>query len=231
MATVDTTSEEHHNFPGGFLFGIDYPYGVEGPLVCGRWIRAKNKLREIPVLYRQLPEVFRVGGCRPRPWCKTGKVMGWTLRDERFHSVMGLVLLHEGEYRQWHANWGPRGTSAFQDEDWQKIWQPAVGGGLGADHFLLSHHQLQLRAMTSSAGSNLQSVRQMAMSGSASGSTIVRRSAGEPLAVAYEARNVFITNLPEVLLLHLHTRTAEQVYQEWLQCEVIIGKRPRGGHA
>ena len=63
-----------------------------------------------------------------------------------------------------------------------------------------------------------------------SGSTIVRRSAGQPLAAAYEARNVFITNLPEVLLLHLDTRTAAVVYQEWLQCEVIIGKRPRRGH-
>ena len=155
--------------------------------------------------------------------------MGW--RDERFHSVMGLVVLHEGEYRRWHANWGPRGTSAFEDEDWQKIVQPAVGGGLGADHFLLMHHQLQLRPMTTPAGSNLQSVRQMAMSGSASDSTIVRRSAGQPLAVEYEARNVFITNLPEVLLLHLHTRTAALVYEEWLHREVIIGARPRRGQS
>ena len=66
---------------------------------------------------------------------------------------------------------------------------------------------------------------------SGSGSTIVRRSAGQPLADAYEARNVFITNLPEVLLLHLDTHTAAEVYQKWLQCEVIIGKRPRRGHA
>ena len=144
------------------------------------------------------------------------------------------MLKHEGEYRRWHRNWGPRGTwegtSEFLGEDWQKILQPAVGGGLGADHFLLTHHQLQLIPMTSSRGSDLQSTRQMAKSGSR-GSTIVRSSAGQPLAAAYEARNVFITNLPEVLLLHLHTRTAEQVYQEWLQCEVIIGKRPRRGHA
>ena len=149
------------------------------------------------------------------------------------------MLKHEGEYRRWHRNWGPRGTwegtSEFLGEDWQKILQPAVGGGLvrpglGADHFLLTHHQLQVIPMTSSRGSDLQSTRQMAKSGSR-GSTIVRSSAGQPLAAAYEARNVFITNLPEVLLLHLHTRTAEQVYQEWLQCEVIIGKRPRGGHA
>ena len=83
--------------------------------------------------------------------------------------------------------------------------------------------------MTSSSGSDLQSARQMAMSGS--GSTIVRRSAGQPLAAAYEARNVFITNLPEVFLLHVHERTAEEVYQQWQQCEVIIGKRPRRGHA
>ena len=63
----------------------------------------------------------------------------------------------------------------------------------------------------------------MASGSGCSGSTIVWRSAGQPLTVAYEARNVFITSLPEVLLLHLHTRTAERVYEEWLQCEVIIG--------
>ena len=67
----------------------------------------------------------------------------------------------------------------------------------------------------------------MAMSGS--GSTIVRRSAGQPLAAAYEARNVFIANLPEVLLLHMHQLTAKTVYHEWLECEVIIGKRTHQG--
>ena len=65
----------------------------------------------------------------------------------------------------------------------------------------------------------------MAMSGS--GSTIVRRSADQPFAAAYEAHNVFITSLPEVLLFHMHQRTAEKVYQEWQECEVTIGKRPR----
>ena len=51
------------------------------------------------------------------------------------------------------------------------------------------------------------------------------------MAAAYEARNVFITNLPEVPLWEMHRCTAKQVYQEWQQCEVIIGKRPRRGHA
>ena len=136
---------------------------------------------------------------------------------------MGLVQMHEGEYRRWHPDWG---SSSGEDEDWQKILQPAVGG-LGADHPLLRHRQLQLSPMTSSFPSDLQSARQMAMSGS--GSTIVRRSAGQPLAAAYEARNVFIINLPEVLLLHMHWCTAEQVYQEWQECDAIIGKRPRRG--
>ena len=60
---------------------------------------------------------------------------------------------------------------------------------------------------------------------------IGRSSCSEPLAAAYEARNVFITNLPEVLLLHMDKCMAKQLYQEWQQCEVIIGKRPRRGHA
>ena len=56
-------------------------------------------------------------------------------------------------------------------------------------------------------------------------STIVRKSAGQPLAVAYEASEV-ITSLPEVLLLHMHEHTAKQLYQEWQECDIIIGRRP-----
>ena len=209
------------------MFGINHRPEIEGPLVCGRYIHAK-KLLQRSGEHTPLPEVFREGGGR-RPVVggkgkgKKGKVWNW--RDERVHSVMGLVQMHEGEYRRWHPDWGP---SSGVNEDWQKILQPAVGG-LGADHPFLRHHQLQLSPMTSSSPSDLQSARQMAMSGC--GSTIVRRSADQPLAAAYEARNVFIINLPEVLLFHMHRCTAEQVYQQWQQCEVIIGKRPRRGHA
>ena len=197
---------------------------IEGPLVCGRYIEAK-KLLLLHAYRPPLPEVFREGGGH-RPAVggkgkgKTGKGWGWM--DERVRSVMGLVQKHEGEYRRWHPAWGP---SPGGNED----WQPAVGG-LGADDPLLGHHQLQLVPMTSSLPSDLQSARQMgqiAMSGS--GSTIVRRSAGKPFAAAYEARNVYITNLPEILLFHLHKHTAAKVYQEWQECEVIIGKRPRRG--
>ena len=193
-------------------------------MVCGRYIHAK-KLLQRSGEHTPLPEVFLEGGGH-RPAVggtskgKTGKV-GW--EDERVHSVMGLVQMHEGEYRQWHPAWGP---SPGGNTDWQKFSQPAVGG-LGADHPLLRHHQLELVPRTSSLPSDLQSARQ-AMSGW-SGSTIVRKSAGQPLAAAYEARNVFITNLPEVLLFHMHQRTAAKVYQEWHECEVIIGKRPRRG--
>ena len=142
---------------------------------------------------------------------------------------MGLVQMHEGEYRRWHPAWGPSpGGNTKRNTDWHNIVQPA-SGGLGADDPLLRHHQLQLIPMTSSLPSDLQSARQMAMSGS--GSTIVRRSAGQPLAIAYEARNVFITNLPELLLFHKHKRTAANLYRERKECEAIIGKRPRRGRA
>ena len=112
-----------------------------------------------------------------------------------------------------------------QSEDWRKRLQPTIGG-LGDNHTLLTHHQLQLIPVTSSPPSDLQRARQMA---AGFGSTIVRRSAGQPLAAAYEARSVFITSLLEVLLLHMYKRTAKQVYQEWQQCEVITGKRQHRG--
>ena len=178
---------------------------IEGPLVCGRYIRAKKLLQqsgEHTPMPGEIPEVFREGG-EHRPAVggkgkgKTGKVWGW--RDERVHSVMGLVQMHEGEYRRWHPAWGP---SHGGNEDWQKILQPAVAGL--ADHQILRHHQ-------------------MAMSGS--GSTIVRRSSSS----THEARNVFIANFPDVLLFFHMQRTADKVYEEWTECEVIIGKRPRRG--
>ena len=151
--------------------------------------------------------------------------MVWDWKDERAHSVMGLVQLHEGEYRRWHPNWGP--SPPGLNQDWQMIWQPAVGG-LGADDPFVCHRQLLLIPLTSSPPSDLQSAREMARSGSSSGSTIVRKAAGQPWTTAYEARNVYIANLPEVLL-RMHQCTAKAVYQEWLQCEIIIGKRPRRG--
>ena len=65
---------------------------------------------------------------------------------------------------------------------------------------------------------------------SGSGTTLVRKSAGQPFTVAYEGRNVFIISLPEVLLLHMDKCTAEEVYKQWLECEIIIGPRPSQGY-
>ena len=135
-------------------------------------------------------------------WRPVGKVWDRVLD----HDVMALVLMHEGEYRRWHPAWG---ASPGGNEDWQEI------GGRGADHPLLKPPRLHPFGWPTSD-------LRMALSGV--GSTIVRKSAGQP--AAYEARDVFITNLPEVLLFHMHQRTAEQVYQEWQKCEVIIGRRP-----
>ena len=80
--------------------------------------------------------------------------------------------------------------------------------------------------MTSTRPPDLQRARQKA---SGINSTIVRKAARRPLAAAYEARNVFITSLPEVLLLHMYRRTAKELYEEWLACDIIIGKRPPRG--
>ena len=61
-------------------------------------------------------------------------------------------------------------------------------------------------------------------------STIVRVAAGQPsLTTAYEARDVYVVNLPELFLHNLHTRCAGDIYNEWLSAEIIIGRKaPRG---
>ena len=118
-------------------------------------------------------------------------------------------------------------------EQWELLTQPAVGG-LDPGSPLFTHHQLQLHPATSTAPDTLQVARQMAMS--SSGSTIVRRTVGGPvggpyMAPTFEARDVFIASLPEILLRNKDTFTAAHMYEEWLQCEVIIGKRPPRGTA
>ena len=52
---------------------------------------------------------------------------------------------------------------------------------------------------------------------------------GQPWeAPSFEARDVFVVSLPEILLQR-PMATAAQTYEEWLQCETIIGKRPPRG--
>ena len=140
---------------------------------------------------------------------------------------MGLVRAHEGEYRRWNDAWGPVAPNSEEvTEVWQVLAQPAVGG-LDPDHQLITHHQLQLHPVTSAAPGTLQGARQIAMSSSAS--TIVRRAVGQPWEVpSFEARDVFVVSLPEILLRR-PMATAAQTYEEWLQCETIIGKRPPRG--
>ena len=54
-------------------------------------------------------------------------------------------------------------------------------------------------------------------------------AAGQPMSTAYEARDVYVVNLPELFLHFLHTRHADDIYNEWLGAEIIIGcKAPRG---
>ena len=60
-------------------------------------------------------------------------------------------------------------------------------------------------------------------------STILRTAAGVRMNDAYESRNVFVVSLPEILLFSMQTRTAKEVYEQWEECEVIIGKRARRG--
>ena len=214
-------------FQPGFWFGHDYQLNIDGPEVCGRYIKAKNLLRRIG-LHRPLPRVFHAGG---DPSARRGKghtksqPLAASSSDQRVDAVMGLVQLHEGEYRQWHKAWGdyPGGTM-----DWQRFRGPAPLPG----HPFWSHHQLQLRPVTSGIPSSLDHARQfrpMSPLQYFTGSTILRSASGKLLEAAYESRNVFIVNLPEILLHRMWTHTAAEVYDRWSECEVIIGKRPRRG--
>ena len=49
------------------------------------------------------------------------------------------------------------------------------------------------------------------------------------MTAAYEARDVYVVNLPELFLHNLHIQCARDIYKEWLSAEIIIGRKaPRG---
>ena len=216
--------------PGGFWFGHDFQVPIEGPKVCGRYIRAKASLKRHGE-HRPLLRVFHAGG-DPSARKGNGDIKSQPLaasswEDRRVHAVMGLVQLHEGEYRRWHTEWGA--LPVYCNTDWQRFDGPAPLPG----HPFWSHHQLQLRPVTSGIRSSLDHAREFCPMPSQyfTSSTILRKASSQPLAAAYESRNVFIVNLPEILLKRMWTHTAAEVYEQWSECEVIIGKRPRRGHS
>ena len=70
-----------------------------------------------------------------------------------------------------------------------------------------------------------------AVGGCGQPSTIVREAAGKPMSTAYEARDVYVVNLPELFLHFRHTRYARDIYKEWLWAEIIIGRKPPRGQS
>ena len=141
------------------------------------------------------------------------------------HAVMGLAQDHEGEYRAWDSAWGEV-TPTDMATTWTLFHEPAPS----ADDKFFNHHQLMV-IVGMSGGSSLEGARgQQAKRCGSMNSSILRMATGQPLEVAFEARNVYIVNLAELFLHVLHERTASQVYEEWKRAEVIIGKRPRCGH-
>ena len=51
------------------------------------------------------------------------------------------------------------------------------------------------------------------------------------MSTAYEARDVYVVNLPELFLHFLHTRYAGDIYDAWLGAEIIIGRKPPRGQS
>ena len=140
-------------------------------------------------------------------------------------AINGLLKLHEFEHRRWIPDWGPKQPpmpAVGGSENWQVINEPAPA----ADHPFFGLFQLQLQAGWRHATSRW---RWQAGVRHAPASTIVREAADHPMSAAYEARDVYVVNLPELFLHFLHTRHADDIYNEWLGAEIIIGcKAPRG---
>ena len=134
-------------------------------------------------------------------------------------AINGLLKYHEFEHRRWIPDWGPKQPpepAVGGSENWQVIMEPAPA----ADDPFFGQFQLQRQAGWRHAP---------AVGGCGQPSTIVREAAGQPMSTAYEARDVYVVNLPELFLHFLHTRHADDIYDEWLGAEIIIGRKaPRG---
>ena len=203
----------------GFWFGRSHQLEIDTSAVCGRYIAAKNRLNQIGMEF-PLPKLFEEGGdvSMRRKGGNKGKKgkKGGKGQHPRVAAVMGLVALHEGEFRKWNDSWGPKNPenpAVGGSDDWVLIKRAAPP----RDHPFYSHHQLHAHPGCTSTFSSFPM------------STILRQARGQPLTAAYEARDVYICNLAELFLAHIDHKTAAELYQQWLEAEVIIGKRPRRG--
>ena len=58
-------------------------------------------------------------------------------------------------------------------------------------------------------------------------STLVRPAVGGP--EFHDGRDAFVISLPELFVMVFDSRVAGDVYEEWLQADIIIGKKLRRG--
>ena len=201
------------------MFGYNYYLHVDGPAIFGRFISAKQELKRLGSV-RPLPLLFHSGGdyqkrkdSRRRPGHGHGR--GGPAQplaspeEERVQAIMGLVTLHEGEYRKWDPSWGPMATE--EDElGWRRFNLPMPTpetDPLFFDPQLLCNYE---------AGGHRGPC-----------STIVRTAVEGP--AQHDGRDEFIVSLPELLLVHQSTREASALYEEWQRAEVIIHRKKRGG--
>ena len=189
---------------------------IKGPAVVGRWIHAKNRVWDEGEWSSPLPKLFRAGGHLSR-----FRQQAWDEDMRRCLAINGLLKYHEFEHRRWIPEWGPKQPpepAVGGSENWQVIMEPA----LAADDPFFGQFQLQRQAGWHHAP---------AVGGCGQPSTIVREAAGQPMSTAYEARDVYVVNLPELFLHFLHTRYAGDIYDEWLWAEIIIGRKPPRGQS
>jgi hypothetical protein len=158
----------------------------------------------------RLPKVFESGGDENRRL----RHDAYGYCHPRVCAVMGLVSLHECEFRLWQESWGPKVPAVGGTHGWREGWCRYEGPSPAPTDRFFFHKQLQTRIGGSSITSS---------------SPLLRACVGQPLAAAYESRNVYIVSLPDLLLACLHTRTAAEIYQEWLAVEVVIGCKSRRG--
>ena len=132
-------------------------------------------------------------------------------------------MTHQFEHRKWQPAWGSPKVPAYRENtfwDWTCVEEAAPG----PNHLVFGHHRL-----TKVAGATRQPLAPRFASPVGAESSVVRKAAGYTMREAYEGRDVYIVGLPELFFFNLHTRTAEDIYNEWNEAEIIIGCKSERG--
>ena len=185
-----------------------WTHGADPEMLATGYIKYKRTVAQLSK-QRPLPYVFTEGGTRSTPPSVQASPEGC-----RAHSVMGLVSLHNMEFRRWRPVWSLGDGTVKEWDRWRY-----VAGVMPK----LAHGQDRLKPMARDVFTGPEdedsSWPTEHMDFRNALSTIVVPHRTEP---GYWARDVAVVSFPQLLVWFQHQRTAAELLDEFKQSPVIV---------